>query len=244
MIFFTDLDGTIIRSASRKHTGDIVVEYKDGCEITCMPDKGLEMLLKIDLVIPVTSRSIEQYKRIEIPGFSPKYVITDNGGNLLVNGVPDDDWARWSREIANRYSSDITKCREILKNDPDRSFEIRLVDGLFLFTKSNDPQSTIERLAATDTALSLYNTDAKVYAIPNEINKGAAAERLIDIIGARGERIVCAGDGEMDVPMLEIANIALYPDDLNFDLRGYSCPRGDMCEFTAETVLRLGRRDK
>lgn len=239
MIFFTDLDGTLIRSASRKRAGDIVVEYKDGCEITCISSESAEVLSGIDGVIPVTSRSIEQYKRIGIPGFKPKYALVDNGGNLLIDGVPDKEWAEWSNGIAEKHSAELAECRRLLEDDPNRSFEVRLVDGLFLFTKSDDPKMTLERLSAAVVGLDLYNTGAKVYAVPKEINKGAAVKRLADVLGRRGERIVCAGDSVMDISMLEIADIAVRPDDMGLELNGFSCARGELCEFVVEKATEL-----
>ena len=93
-LIFSDLDGTLIFSASRKQPGDIVCEYKDNREISCITKRQAELLPGLE-IIPVTTRSIEQYRRIRFPeGFSPEYALTDNGGTLLVNGVPDPDWAR------------------------------------------------------------------------------------------------------------------------------------------------------
>ncbi len=244
MIFFSDLDGTLIRSAQRKREGDIIVEYKDDREITCISSESALILAELGSIVPVTSRSIEQYKRIHIPGFSPKYAITDNGGNLLIDGVPDEEWAKWSAETVQRYSSEMNKCRELLENDPDRSFEVRLVDGLFLFTKSNAPERTIERLNAAETGLNINGTGAKVYAIPKEIDKGAAVRRFADIFGKSGETIVCAGDSTMDVSMLEAADIAIYPEDLGLSLKGFSVGREELCEFTAKKVAELLQRSQ
>ena len=243
MIFFTDMDGTIIRSASKKHPGDLVIEYKDGCEITCISSDRAKILAELsDSVIPVTSRSIEQYKRIDIPGFMPKYALTSNGGNLLVSGIPDKDWSAWSIGIAEKHSAELAACRKLLENDPDRSFEIRLVDGLFLFTKSNAPDKTLQDLSErlSDTVgLDLYNTGAKIYAIPKELNKGAAVKRLVDKLGCCKEKIVFAGDSIMDISMLECADIAVYPDDMGLELHGFSCSRGEFCEFTVNIFNRL-----
>lgn len=244
MIFFTDLDGTIIRSASRKREGDIVVEYKDGCEITCISSESAKRLAELSdtgSIIPITSRSIEQYKRIVIPGFMPRYAIADNGGNLLVNGVPDKEWAAWSSKIAEERGAELENCRILLEDDPDRSFEVRLVDGLFLFTKSGDPEQTLKRLRKAAEGLELYNTGAKVYAIPKELNKGAAVQRLVGVLGRRGEKIVCAGDSVMDVPMLEIADIKVYPDDMGLETGGFTCPRGVFCEFVVNKAAEFLR---
>lgn len=239
MIFFTDLDGTLIRSAAKKHAGDIVVEYKDSMEITCISSKSAEILAKLDNVIPVTSRSIEQYKRIDIPGLKPKYALVDNGGNLLIDGVPDKSWAEWSGCIAEKHREEFSICRKLLENDPDRSFEVRLVDGLFLFTKSNSSENTLKRLSEAVAGLDLYSTGVKVYAIPKEFDKGAAVQRLINVLGRRGEEIVCAGDSVMDISMLKCADIALYPDDIGLELNSFSCSREGLCDFVVEKILEI-----
>lgn len=239
MIFFTDLDGTLIRSASKKRAGDIVVEYKDGAEITCVSSKSAENLARFGDIIPVTSRSIEQYKRIDIPGFRPRYALVDNGGSLLVDGVPDKAWSEWSGGIAEKHREKLKNCRRLLENDHDRSFEVRLVDGLFLFTKSNSPESTLKRLCEADVGLALYNTGAKVYAIPKEFDKGAAVQRLADVLGRREDKMICAGDSVMDISMLKCADTAIYPDDMGLDLNGFSCPREEFCDFVVEKTMEI-----
>ena len=239
MILFTDLDGTLIRSASKKRVGDIVVEYKDGSEITCISSKSSEILAKLDDIIPVTSRSIEQYKRIDIPGFKPKYALVDNGGNLLVDGAPDKAWSEWSGAIAEKNREELEDCRKLLEDDPDRSFEIRLVDGLFLFTKSNSPERTLKRFADAAVGLDLYSTGVKVYAIPKDFDKGAAVQRLVDVLGRRGEKIICAGDSVMDISMLKCADFSIHPDDMELDLNGFSCPREEFCDFVIEKIMEI-----
>ena len=79
-LIFSDLDGTLIFSASRKQPGDIVCEYKDNREISCITKRQAELLPGLE-IIPVTTRSIEQYRRIRFPeGFSPEYALTDSAG--------------------------------------------------------------------------------------------------------------------------------------------------------------------
>lgn len=103
-LIFSDLDGTLIFSASRKQPGDIVCEYKDNREISCITKRQAELLPGL-AIIPVTTRSIEQYRRIRFPeGFSPEYALTDNGGTLLVNGVPDPEWARRTMRLVQESS--------------------------------------------------------------------------------------------------------------------------------------------
>lgn len=239
--FFADLDGTVIRSARTKRAGDITVEYKDGAAISCISEKSAALLPKINF-IPVTSRSAEQYRRIKFPfGFSPKYAITDNGGNLLVDGEVQPDRAKMSAEITRSCAEELKRCEKLLESDPDRSFEIRTVDGLFLFTKSRRPEKTEERLGGLSDC-DFYRTGEKVYVIPKGINKGESAVRLLGRLGDN-DKIICAGDSEMDIPLLNIADIAVFPDSLSAN--GISCPdkrmgsRESFCEFAVKTAAEI-----
>lgn len=219
-IIFTDLDGTLIFSASKKLLGDIVCEYKDGAEISCITAKQSRLLPRLSGVIPVTTRSIEQYRRIRFPeGFQPEYALTDNGGTLLINGEPDREWTENSLRLAEECSSELEQCRRIMEQDSRRSFEIRMVDGMFLFTKSDCPEKSLEMLReAAGDKVRCFSTGAKIYALPAKLDKGTAAKQLAERISP-GSRIVCAGDSLMDVPLLNIADIAVFPEDISEQIR-------------------------
>lgn len=217
-LIFSDLDGTLIFSASRKQPGDIVCEYKDNREISCITKRQAELLPGLT-IIPVTTRSIEQYRRIRFPeGFSPEYALTDNGGTLLVNGVPDPEWARRTMRLVQESSRGLERCRSVMEQDLGRNFEIRMVDGMFLFTKSTEPESMLRRLNEVSGAeVSCFATGAKVYALPAGLCKGAAVNRLAGMLKERRgfSRIVCAGDSAMDIPMLNAADTAVFPGDIS-----------------------------
>lgn len=215
---FTDLDGTLIFSAARKRPGDIVCEYKDGAEISCVTARQAELLPRLTGIIPVTTRSMEQYRRIRFPGgFCPEYALTDNGGMLLINGEPDPEWAAHSLSLTRECEQELSHCRRIMEQDKHRSFEIRMVDGLFLFTKSDCPELSLERLKAeAPNALSCFSTGQKLYVLPAGLCKGSAAKRLAQRLCA--ERTICAGDSLMDIPLLDIADAAIFPEDIPADM--------------------------
>lgn len=214
-LIFTDLDGTLIFSASKKQAGDIVCERKDGAEISCITARQARFLPKLSEIIPVTTRSIEQYRRIRFPnGFEPEYALADNGGTLLINGEPDREWTENSLRFAEECSQELERCRRTMERDSRRSFEVRMVDGMFLFTKSDSPAESLELLkAAAGERVRCFSTGAKLYALPAKLCKGSAAKRLAEKISPES-RIVCAGDSLMDVPLLNIADIAVFPEDI------------------------------
>lgn len=241
LTLFSDLDGTLIFSAARKQVGDIVIERKDGREISCISKHQAELFPKLANVIPVTTRSVEQYRRIEFPkfGFSPKYALCANGGILLVDGEPDAEWSDWSREIYRECEAELSRFRELLENDPRRSFEVRLVDGLFLFTKSSGPSETLKHLGSGELCESFY-TGEKVYVVPRKLNKGAAVKRLGERLGL--SEFAAAGDSLMDLSMLNAADIAVFTDGIpegEVTAREKIIrPREGFSEFVTEFALR------
>lgn len=245
-VLFSDLDGTLIFSASRKKVGDIVIERKDGEEISCVTARQAELLPNIGNIIPVTTRSVEQYRRIEFPeGFAPEYALCDNGSTLLINGETDGPWLERSAEIFRGAMDEISRFRTLLERDPDRRFEVRFVDGFFLFTKSANPALTLARLGSGESC-ECFATGEKVYVIPKRLNKGAAVERLAELIGVPREGIFCAGDSLMDVPMLNAAHTAIFTEDIPEDRITVSeriqRPANGFSEFVTEMAAALQRR--
>ena len=201
------------------------MERKDGEPISCVTKRQAELLQGAANIIPVTTRSVEQYRRIDFAGigFSPRYALCDNGGTLIANGELDAEWSRWSSEIFKSCEEELERFRELLDNDPKRSFEVRLVDGLFLFTKSSEPSETLEYLGKSERC-ECFATGEKVYVIPKELSKGAAVRRLAKRLGLR--EFAAAGDSLMDVPMLSEANVALFPEDIAGALPKVARPKG------------------
>ena len=216
LTLFSDLDGTLIFSAARKQVGDIVIERKDGREISCITARQAELFPKLRNVIPVTTRSVEQYRRIEFAqfGFEPQYALCANGGVLLVDGVPDAAWSERSREIYRECEAELSGFRERLESDPRRSFEVRLVDGLFLFTKSAEPSETLRYLGEGELCKSFF-TGEKVYVIPKKLNKGAAVKQLAERLELSA--FAAAGDSLMDLPMLNASYTAIFTDNIPED---------------------------
>lgn len=239
---FSDLDGTLIFSAKRKQVGDIVIERKDGAEISCVTARQAELFPRLDNVIPVTTRSIEQYRRIEFAkyGFAPKYALCDNGGTLLVNGGLDAEWTEWSSGIFAECEDELSRFRELLERDERRSFEVRLVDRLFLFTKSAKPPETLEYLGSGERCESFF-TGEKVYVVPKKLNKGAAVKRLSRRLGLA--EFAAAGDSLMDLPMLNAAHVAVFTENIPESevaaREKIIRPREGFSEFVTEFAGRL-----
>jgi hydroxymethylpyrimidine pyrophosphatase-like HAD family hydrolase len=98
----------------------------------------------------------------------------------------------------------------------DRCFEIRFINELFVFTKSNMPDKTVTILKSMLNVeiVDVFHNGTKVYVVPKSLSKGIGVERLKSKLSA--DMILAAGDSEFDISMLEKADIAFAPEDLNY----------------------------
>ena len=97
--------------------------------------------------VPATTRTVEQYGRIDLGIGNIEYALVCNGGVLLVNGKEDEAWYRESVRLTADCQGELNKAQEILESDIHRTFEIRNIRQLFLFTKSDAPEKSAESLA-------------------------------------------------------------------------------------------------
>lgn len=91
ILFASDLDNTLLFSHQHAQAGDVCVEYLDGKAQGFFPPgviRGLAQINRTMRFVPVTSRSIAQFLRIQFPpGCVPKYALVANGGLLLRNEI-------------------------------------------------------------------------------------------------------------------------------------------------------------
>ncbi len=215
VVLHTDLDNTIIYSY--KH--DIGpakrnVELYQGREVSFITERTyglLQQVRKEMLVVPTSTRSIEQYRRIDL-GVGPfPYALVCNGGILLADGKRDEAWYQASLRLIGQSESELQKALCLLEEDSRRKFELRFIERLFVFTKCGEPQRVVEDLrAALNTELvDVFHNGEKVYVVPRALNKGKAVRRFREYIHA--DFVVAAGDSEFDISMLEEADVGLAP---------------------------------
>jgi hypothetical protein len=167
--------------------------------------------------VPVTTRTVEQYRRIEFP-VKPKYALVCNGATLLIDGEVDSVWEKESRNMFPPVDEYITA----LPKMPSVVYNVRNADGYFVFAK---------RIAEIGSKLdfvdrerfSIHGLFEKVYIMPQELTKGVAVRRFKEWF-KRNDMTIAAGDSELDIPMLQIADIALVPS--GFPYCGQECPIG------------------
>ncbi len=217
-IFCSDLDNTLIYSYKRDIGSEkVCVELYEGREVSYMTVRSHLLLKKAaeqTYFVPVTTRTKEQYERINLGIGTPDCALVCNGGVLLKNGQEDEDWYRESLELIKGSREELERAESLLEKDEDRSMEVRNIRELFLFTKSSRPEETVRRLEKQldPKAVSVFRNGVKVYVVPAGLDKGTAVRRLRLRIPA--ERLLAAGDSEFDLPMLREADGAMAPDTL------------------------------
>ena len=206
-IFASDLDNTLIYSYKHDIGNEKRnVELYQSREISYVTDKTYSLLHELSektLFVPVTTRSIEQYKRIDFGIGDIKYALVCNGGVLLVNGEKDSAWYNESLNLVKPCLDELNKGMSILEKEPSRKFEIRFIENLFVFTKC-------------ENLVDVFNNIEKIYILPKSLDKGAAIRRFKKHINAG--TVISAGDSEFDVSMLENADIGMVPVDFSWNL--------------------------
>lgn len=218
IVFNTDLDNTMIYSYKQDIGSDKrCVEIYENREVSFITNNTFELLKKVKekiLVVPTTTRTEQQYCRIDFGLGVPEYALVCNGGVLLVNGEEDIDWYNDSFALVEDCQQELKRAEELLENDENRSFEVRNIRKLFVFTKSDKPKETVKMLESQlDTnKLDVFFNGVKVYAVPKQLSKGKAIERFRRKLNI--STVISAGDSEFDIPMLNSADIAIAPQGL------------------------------
>jgi hydroxymethylpyrimidine pyrophosphatase-like HAD family hydrolase len=228
MLFASDLDQTLIYSEKsfrllpgEKFPNVGLIETLNGREISFITDRALFMLKEImenNSFVPVTTRSIEQYRRILLfqEKVIPQFAVVSNGGNILCNNEIDAAWNEHMRcKIQNEcaYWADIlTKFREI-QNPSWCSLE-KKVDELFYYCIVDQNKLPHDKIVEFSSWANMGNWQVslqgrKLYIIPGVLNKWDALVYVRDILNEKF--VVAAGDSLLDLCMLEQADYAIVP---------------------------------
>ncbi len=214
-ILCTDLDNTIIYSYKHDIGNEKMnVELYKEREISFITKQTFELLKKVKeefLIIPTSTRTIEQYERINLKIGTFKYALVCNGSVLLVDGKKDKDWYEESLRLAKPSNLEVKKALEYLENDKRRIFELRYIEDLFVFTKCDEAETVVNELREylDKNLVNVFNNKEKLYVLPTSLSKGKAIERLRKYL--KVEFIIAAGDSEFDISMVEAADVGLVP---------------------------------
>ena len=245
-VFCTDLDNTMIYSYKHEIGDDKrCVEIYQGREISFITQETYRLLREVKehvMIVPVTTRTVEQYDRIDFGVGTFPYALTCNGGVLLTDGQEDENWYQESLRLIDGSRQELLRAVELLEQEKRRTFEVRFIRELFVFTKCDQPEKVVEDLqhVLDETLVDVFHNGIKVYVVPKELSKGKATTRFRAYIGA--DCVIAAGDSEFDSSMLEAADCGIAAPELsgcyNFS-EHVKCPPADklFAEKVLETVL-------
>ena len=216
-----DLDQTLIYSVRSAGLvpgpGTVWVEDYQGAPLSLMTRRAHTMLGSLSSrhhVVPVTTRTLEQYARVRLPG-PLHHVICANGGILLVDGVRDRDWDdRVSRTLQG--STPLAEVGARLEAVADEPWvkTVASASGLFLYLvaqhRDHIPRDWLDGVTdwSSGVGWGVSVQGRKVYLVPHGLTKAAAAVHLCDRLGGP---LLAAGDSLLDLPLLQAAAFAARP---------------------------------
>ncbi len=221
IVFHTDLDNTLIYSYKHELGADKrCVEVYHGREISFITAETERLLQQIKarenqiVMIPTTTRTTEQYHRIQLGIGELPYALVCNGGVLLVRGREDEDWYHGSLERIRDSREMLHLALALLEKDPRRSFELRFIRDLFVFTKCQEPEAVVCELRQKldRKVVEVFQNGVKVYVVPKALSKGSAVQRFREYSGAA--YTIAAGDSEFDCSMLEEVDLGIAAPSL------------------------------
>ncbi|RBO91535.1 hypothetical protein DFR74_104238 [Nocardia puris] len=204
----------------------VCVEHLEGAPLSFMTTAAalrMRTLTEPAAVIPTTTRTIKQFTRIALPGAPWRYAITSNGGNILVDGVPD---MRWRIDIDAQVRAGGATLSEVsaeLRSRIDDSWctKFRIADHLFCYLVVR-PKAVPEDFLAewgawcAERGWSASQQGRKIYTMPRVVCKSTAVaevrRRLVDSGELSPDALTfAAGDGALDAAMLRAADSAIRP---------------------------------
>jgi hypothetical protein len=230
-----DLDGTLLYSARSLALPDddllaprlVVTEVWRGAPLTYCTAEAQALLAELDrvaTVVPVTTRTRAQYARVRLLDGSaptsemargPRYAVAANGGHLLVDGRPDEDWAARAR-AALAGCRPLPEVTEALARATHghRAGDLRLADELFVYVAVDRhalPPEAVSDLSAwcADGGWRVSVQGRRLYCVPRPLTKAAAVDEVRRRTGATG--LLAAGDSLLDADLLESADVAVRP---------------------------------
>lgn len=222
MILFSDLDQTLIYSHRHKISGEkIPVEYlneKEQSYITTANLVALKGYCKNNLFVPITTRSVPQYERLDIlyKQLRFPYALICNGAILLKDNKPDSEWTADSIKLTENFQPTIKSIYLRLKKIADVE-HIHYIVPFMVYVKTDDTENIYRILKSEygNTKIEILKSDRKIYCIPEILSKGKAVLRFMEKYGNNCHSFAI-GDSSFDISMMNECNYAFAPLALNF----------------------------
>ncbi|MBV2153828.1 HAD family hydrolase [Kitasatospora sp. SUK 42] len=210
----------------------LCVEVLDGRPLSFLTERAAGLLAELARrarFVPATTRTVEQYRRVNLPGPTPGHAICANGGQLLVDGVPDHDWRR---EITARLAAGSAPLAEVVRQlalcaDPEWTRKRRVADESFAYLvveRDRLPGGWLAELTGwcAERGWRVSLQGRKVYAVPEPLSKSAALAEVVRRSGAT--TVLAAGDSLLDADLLLAADAAWRPGHGELADSGWTAP--------------------
>lgn len=209
---FTDLDRTMI--FSKRFLSDKIkltpVEFKEGRIISYMTPQALALTKEYHQhIIPVTTRSLNEFRRVEPYQLCP-WAIVGNGSLILHNNQPVQEWtellsaqlkpSRHDYEVLIHWLN--TQCTHLLEREatPREKFIFAKVQESFKAEIKNRLQEKLKEYPDWQFVLQ----SKKLYLMPTVVSKEKAIEYILEQL-PDAHPIYFAGDGSLDINMINLS---------------------------------------
>ncbi|MDQ4489191.1 HAD family hydrolase [Sinomonas sp. ASV486] len=230
-----DLDRTLIYSAKALYLDGpdhaaprlVVSEMHEGLPLSYMTRAAEDLLRELldhAFLVPVTTRTRAQFRRVQLP--RTRYAITTNGGVLLHRGEPDGAWAARVHDAVRRWSAPLEEVVARLSTKPSPGVQrVRTAEELFAYAiveRAELPEGYVAGLTAwcRERGWVVSLQGRKLYCVPASVTKEAAVAEVMERVGASS--LVAAGDSLLDQGLLEMADVALRPCHGELEAAGYT----------------------
>lgn len=220
-----DLDRTLIYSPSALavEAADadaprlLCVELYRGAPLSFVTETAAGLLVELAAaatVVPTTTRTTAQLARVHLPGPPARYAIASNGGHLLVDGVPDEDWSARVRRRVQACAPPGDVLARMQHGSTAFVETLRTASDLFVYAvvrRDDMPPEWLAELAGWCAARGWHTSlqGRKVYCVPVPLTKSAAAREVVRRTGA--SRLLAAGDSLLDGELLAAADEGVRP---------------------------------
>ena len=211
----TALDNTLIFSKGFVKNEDVIaIEYKDNKELSYMTKQAFDILEKLSkeiTVVPITSRSLEEFKQITFYNLF-EHAILSNGLVILYKGLVED--GNWQSIIQKEFDkmdladveSLLYNCSSLFKSD----FELK---GYYYYAEVKEHQEIMVLKLLKPFLHKDWNCfvqDNKLYVTPKIVTKENALKFLskkydLDLLHSWGIGDSKADKGFIDLTMNKIS---------------------------------------
>lgn len=248
-----DLDRTLIYSANSMNLQGadrdapplVVSEVYDGVPLSFMTraaESLLRELIEEAIFVPVTTRTMQQFHRVQLPGRAEGYAVTTNGAVLMENGEPDREWAH---HIQSTVEANCAPLREVLDQltgprTVAAILRVRTSEEVFVYSIVNREDLSARYLDelsgwCEERGWRTSLQGRKLYCVPAPVTKESAVaeirrRRPVDVL-------VAAGDSKLDAGILELADQAIRPSHGELEQMAYM---GQHLSVTSSSGIMAG----